>query len=155
MIALPEYQTLFAAPTWLEVRDGDPRALALYERHYSAHHYRDHRPKRLTFVGPGEKLVLLTPDGLALYAWRRSAFTDYEGINCTVFRNEGPRRSSDLIRVAAEHAWSRWPGERLYTFVDARKIRSTNPGYCFLMAGWRLTGRRTKDLGLIELEVTP
>lgn len=29
-----------------------------------------------------------------------------------------------------------WATERLRTEVDVRCIRSTNPGYCYLMAGW-------------------
>jgi len=44
----------------------------------------------------------------------------------------------------------KWPGERLYTYVNSHKIRSTNPGYCFLRAGWRKCGM-TKG-GLIILE---
>ena len=127
---------LFDDGVWRRALDGDPEGLAIYGRHYSARTYRDGRRRKL-FVGPGEKLVLVSFDGLALFVWR--SFRDdsgEEGINCAVFRNEGAGRSSDLIREAAAIAWSRWPGERLYTYVDASKIASTNPGYCFLAAGW-------------------
>lgn len=48
-------------------------------------------------------------------------------------------------------AWQKWPGERLYTYVNGGKVRSSNPGYCFLVAGWRKCGV-TKDKGLIILE---
>lgn len=125
---------------WRAILDGDRRALALYERHYSARRYRDGRVRRL-FVGPGEKLVLLTNDGRALFAWRRFQSDDgQEGVNCSVFRNEGADLSSELIREAMEWAWARWPGERLYTYVAPDRIASSNPGYCFLMAGWRRCG---------------
>jgi hypothetical protein len=140
--------------TWDLTRDGDARARALYERHYSAYRYADGR-KRHLFVGPGEKMVLLTQDGPALWVWRRFRSLDHQdGVNCAVFRNEGPWRSSQLILSAMDLAWRRWPGQRLYTYVNASRVRSPNPGYCFKIAGWRECGR-TKDHGHRVLEVFP
>jgi hypothetical protein len=145
---------------WLPIRDGDPRGLALYLRHYCARRYRDGR-RRTLFTGPGERLVLLTYDASALFIWRK--FRDssgQQGVNCAVFRNEGPVRSSDLIREACEHAWQRWPGERLYTYVNPRRVASANPGYCFKVAGWShardAAGQplRTRG-GLLILEIAP
>ena len=40
--------------------------------------------------------------------------------------------------------------ERHYTYVDAAKVASPNPGYCFQVAGWHKCGK-TKS-GLIVLE---
>lgn len=125
---------------WFSVKDGDARARELYERHYSAHRYKDGR-KRTIFVGPGEKLVLMTIECNALFVWRK--FIDksgQSGVNCAVFRNESDILSSALILEAESIAWRRWPFARLYTYVDSRKIKSTNPGYCFKMAGWTLCG---------------
>lgn len=126
---------------WLRVRDGNPTALAIFDRHYSSR--RAHVRKLDQFVGPGFKLVLLTPCARALFAWRkeRYRFDGQEGINCAVFRNEGAGLSSDLIRAADALAWQEWPGERHFTFVDPREVQSANPGYCFLRAGWRRCGR--------------
>lgn len=139
---------------WMHSRDGDPYALVMYERHYSAHQYRDGRVRRL-FGGPGWKTVLVGRDGLALFVWRKFKSLDrQEGVNCAVFRNEGLVRSSDLIREAMAIAWERWPGARLYTYVDPTRVRSSNPGYCFKAAGWRTCGR-TKDRGLVILDVRP
>jgi hypothetical protein len=76
------------------------------------------------------------------------------GVMCSVFRNEGAHRSSDLIREACELAWQRWPGARLFTYVADAKVRSTNPGYCFQVAGWRKCGRN-KDGRLTILELLP
>jgi hypothetical protein len=139
---------------WIEVRDGNDSCRAIFDRHYSRQRYRDGRRPKL-FVGPGEKLVLLSACARAVFVWRKFDSDDgQEGVNCAVFRNEGAGLSSDLILSAMEAAWRRWPGERLYTYVDHRRIRSTNPGYCFKVAGWRPCGR-TKWNRLHILECRP
>ena len=141
-----------AGSYWRGVKDGNPIALELYERHYSCYKYADGRERKL-FCGPGEKMVLLTVNNDALFVWRK--FIDdsgQQGINCSVFRNEGKIESSTLIKEAVKLARRRWPGERLYTYVNPRKIKSTNPGCCFLAAGWNKCGM-TKG-GLIILELT-
>jgi DNA modification methylase len=135
---------------WEEYKDGHADALALYDRHYSA---RD-CANRTQFVGPGEKMVLLTAKRDALFAWRK--FIDdsgQQGVNCAVFRNEGKLLASDLIKEAMAIAWLRWPDARLYTYVDADEVRSANPGCCFKMAGWKQCGE-TKG-GLLILEALP
>lgn len=145
---------------WLPVKDGDPRAAALYRRHYSCYQYKDNRRNqhgyrnRFLFLGPGEKIVLMTVNCDALFAWRK--FIDksgQEGVNCAVFRNESPILSSVLILEAEQHAWARWPGQRLYTYVNAGAIKSSNPGWCYQMAGWTKCGI-TKG-GLVILEKYP
>jgi hypothetical protein len=55
---------------------------------------------------------------------------------------------------AEQHAWSRWPGQRLYTYVDPKSVKSRNPGYCFRCAGWRRCGV-TKVNKLWIFEKTP
>lgn len=125
---------------WIEVRDGDDSARGLFHRHYSHRPYADGRKPKL-FVGPGEKMVLLWNDAKALFVWRKFTSGDgQEGVNCAAFRNETSERSSDLIRQADAIADARWCGERHFTYVNPRKIRSTNPGFCFLMAGWNRCG---------------
>ena len=138
-------------PLWWLTKDGDHACLALYNRHYSAHQYKDGRVRKL-FCGPGEKLVLRTWEGDACFVWRK--FKDDSGqigINCAVFRNESAYLSSELIRQADAVADICWPGERHYTYVNAEKIKSNNPGCCFKKAGWRLCGI-TKVRKLIILE---
>jgi hypothetical protein len=148
---------------WLPVKDGDDRARALYLRHYSGRHYLD-RVRPAYFVGPGEKMVLLNFDCTALYVWKRNMIPldqrsryprqdRQAGVFCSVFRNESPILSSDLIREAMDLAWRRWPGERLFTYVNPAKIRSTNPGACFKYAGWRCCGMSKG--GLVILECLP
>lgn len=143
-----------SVPLWWLTKDGDLDCLALYERHYSAHRYRDGRVRKL-FAGPGEKVVLRTREGDAMFVWRK--FIDQsgeDGINCAAFRNEGPHPSSELVRQADQIADCLWPGCRHYTYVDAEAIASTNPGFCFIAAGWRRIERRTKG-GLRILERVP
>ena len=140
-------------PLWWLTRDGDLDCLALYRRHYSRYVYADGREPVL-FTGPGEKVVLRTEAGDALFVWRK--FIDHsgqQGINCAVFRNESKHRSSDLIRQADSIADCLWPDSRHYTYVNGEKVRSTNPGFCFLKASWRRCGM-TKG-GLLILEKTP
>lgn len=137
---------------WVGVHDGDPRALALFKRHYSYRHRASGQLRGSpTFVGQGQKMVLLTGDCLALFAWQFSTVprnSGQMGVNCTVFRNEGPILSSLLIREAMELAWQRWPNQRLFTYVLPRKVRSGLPGACFLAAGWhyvRANGHRVRS----------
>jgi len=135
---------------WCQVKDADPRARAIFDRHYSRRHYRDgRRPKK--FVGPGEYIVLIRPQCDALFIWRKFRSMDNQkGLCCAVFRNESPVLSSELILDAERWARARWPAARLYTYVNPRKIESANPGYCFLCAGWQRCGW-TKS-GLIVME---
>ena len=144
-------------PLWWLTRDGDRTCRALYDRHYSSRQYRDGRkPKK--FVGPGQYIALRTAAGDAFFVWRK--FRDdcidertgqpQAGVNCSAFRNEGAHLSSELIRQADAIADCIWSGLRHYTYVNPAKLRSSNPGFCFLVAGWRKCGRTKK--GLIVLE---
>lgn len=146
---------------WYAVNDGDPRAFGLMKNHYSYQEYKDGRRKNLLnrnrylIVGPGEKMLLLAVNNDALFIWRK--FIDksgQQGVNCAVFRNESEILSSVLILEAEQLAWQRWPGERLYTYVNAKKIQSSNPGYCFQMAGWNKCGE-TVSRKLVILERYP
>lgn len=143
---------------WFPIFDGNRLGFSIYRRHYSA---KNKKPKVRQFIGPGEKLALLSHEGDALFAWRK--FIDdcidsrsgekQTGVNCSVFRNESRHRSSDMILEAMVFAWDKWPGTRLYTYVDAGKVKSENPGYCFIKAGWEKCGK-TKN-GLIVMEALP
>ena len=148
---------------WFASWRSDPRATALYRRHYSAEKNAKTGIRDLNFMGPGETLILLTADCRALFAWQRNTgaprLDRQEGVCCTVFRNEGPVLSSELIREACDLAWQRWPGHRLFSYVDAektarRRSRHAQPGACFIAAGWTLTTHRS-GRGLYLLERLP
>lgn len=151
----------FGENPWVRLKDCDPDGRRLYDRHYSRYIYRDGRTP-IKFIGPGEYIALITPALDALFAWRK--FLDdaddgsgkrQEGVNCCIFRNEGPVRSSLLILAAELFAWDRWPGNRLYTYVNGQATRSRRsqksaPGQCFIMVGWRPAGQTRGGLEILE-----
>ena len=136
-------------PNWIVGQDGEPELYVLYRRHYSS--WKNRNPKIAQFVGPGQHIVLTLPDRSALFVWRK--FIDdsgQNGVNCAVFRNESKILSSDLIREADAIADFCWPGERHYTYVRAEAIKSRNPGYCFICAGWNRCGYTKANYHVLE-----
>lgn len=128
-------------------------------------HYSRRTPGSKTFTGVGQEIVLVTECGRAVWAVvrqktpmavgsGRSRHRKYDAAKATdqkaryvwrnmLFRNLGAGLSSDLIREATERTYTEWikrygalPEERLRTEVDVRAIRSSNPGYCYLKAGY-------------------
>jgi hypothetical protein len=156
---MEEEAMLLAFSLWNEVGSADRDAFNLFSRHYSAYKYADGRQddksncNRHRFTGPGQKLILMTADMDALFAWVKSRphSNGQAGVYCSVFRNESQILSSTLILEAEKLAWQKWPGERLFTYVAPAKIRSRNPGCCFKKAGWRACGV-TKKRGYVILE---
>jgi hypothetical protein len=148
MSAQPVLPVVHGDALWVRSRDANPTALEIFKRHYSFKQYRDGR-RRTQFVGPGGHIVLLTQNADALFVWRKFISGDgQQGVNCSVFRNESLIRSRDLILAAEVFAQERWPGERFYTYVNARKLHVRHwhgtkrvfcpwpPGRVFLEAGW-------------------
>jgi hypothetical protein len=117
----------------------DRECAMLADRHYSRRTVGSWQ-----FAYSGRKLVLRDARGDVLFVWmfpdQALRMDNQAGYNCAIFRNESPRRSSSIILEAERFAIEKWGPNRLFTYVDPRKIRSTNPGYCFLMAGWRRAG---------------
>ncbi len=131
--------SLYGEPVyWIISHDMNLIAQKLADRHYS----RKTPGSKKGFVGLGEKLVLISPDGKALFAWLRSdpalRADHIDGVNCTIFRNESPVLSSKLIIEAEKFAHERWPDLKLFTYVSKEKVKSKNPGWCFMKAGWKL-----------------
>lgn len=142
--------TLLSEHWQLTVSREDGRLLAFLDDHYSCKEKQ--RKVRKHAYGPGEDLALMTATLDAAFVWNyeRYRLDGQTGINCVAFRNVGEILSSDLIREAVEIAWEKWPGERLFTFVNGSKVRSSNPGYCFLKAKWERCGRSAKGLLILE-----
>lgn len=150
-IVFPSSGLARASAYWFHAKDGDEACRQIFHRHYSFRRYKDGREPKL-FVGPGQKCVLITELGDALFVWRVFKSGDgQEGVNCAVFRNESDILSSVLILDAEKVAADRWPGLRLFTYVNPKRIRSANPGACFKRAGWTVCGK-TKWKGLVILE---
>jgi hypothetical protein len=117
--------------------DGEMSVLA--DKHYSRRTVGARQ-----FCYSGRKLVLRNAAGTVLFVWmfpdsnlRMDGQRDY---NCAIFRNESQRLSSEIILEAEEWARRTWGSGRMYTYIDPGKVRSRNPGYCFLCAGWERAG---------------
>jgi len=72
-----------------------------------------------------------------------------------IFRNLGAGLSSELIKTALTATYLEWvarygflPSERLRTEVGVKAVKSTNPGYCYIMAGWERGETRNGKLFL-------
>ena len=121
-----------------------PLLVSLADRHYTRR-----TPGSKQCTRPGVNLCLITEDGKAGFVfWRPipqiGRMDNLEAWECTLFRNEGRRLSSALIREAVDVLWRRWgwpPRDGLITAIGAeatrkRRSKSNKPGHCFVMAGW-------------------
>ena len=146
---------------WQLTNKGDQRVRALADRHYSRE-----TPGSPQFCRPGHNLVLWVPNdqdpdqAAAAWVWwhpsppaqRRDGHNGYH--HCTLFRNESPHRSSDLIHAAVTAAQQLWepPVHGFDTYVRPDRVRSSNPGYCYQRAGWiREPTRATRKGPLVRL----
>lgn len=137
---------------WTRVKKTDRRACALADRHYSRR-----KVGSPQFMPPGQTIVLYAgeaPDD-AVFGWWRpdpasgiKAMNGLDGWTCTIFRNESPVLSSTLVLAAepamAEFGYNIGP-DGMLTYVWDKKVQSSNPGFCFKMAGWRVRGRSADD----------
>ena len=116
------------------------------------HHY-TFRPggKRMSHeVGPpGQKIVFLTSDDKAVWGSHRPApwagivrSDRLEGLFCFLFRNEGyPHAPSSILTQEAVGLTAlRWGLDDFWTYVAKEHVQSSNPGYCYLEAGFKHNG---------------
>jgi len=117
----------------------DPEMARLADRHYSRRTVGARQ-----FCYSGRKLVLRDTQGLVLFVWMwpqdAMRLDGQTGYNCAIFRNESDRLSSSIILEAEGLAVAKWGPNRMYTYVAPTKVRSTNPGFCYLKAGWHKAG---------------
>ena len=129
----------------------DAECSQLADRHYSRR-----TPGARQFLYSGRKLVLRDTRGEVVFGWvwpdEAMRMDDQKGYNCAIFRNESSRRASDIICEAVEMAFVKWGANRVYTYVNGGKIRSSNPGYCFQKAGWVKVGLSKGGLVLLAKE---
>lgn len=120
---------------WHLTHRADPRAAQIADRHYNRQ-----KVGSPQFVPPGRCMVLLTEkaDALWITSFPFAQYVRHEWAGawvCSCFRRQ-PEPVLGMI-----------------TFVDATKVRSTHPGYCYKQAGFQQVGR-TKG-GLIALQQLP
>lgn len=133
----------------------DPAAVKLADRHYNRQ-----KVGSPQFVPPGRCVVLVLEDGKAVWttSWPFPEYVKHAWAGAwvnSIFRNESVRLSSALIReaIAATRCFWEPPELGIVTFVDTTKVRSTNPGCCYLKAGFKKVGH-TKG-GLLALQLLP
>lgn len=144
---------------WREVHKMTPALVALADRHYTRQ-----TPGSPQCCRPGVNLCLLTDDCSAAWVvWRPIPSVGrkdrLEAWECTLMRNEGRRRTSDLIREAVEWTWRAWgwpPRDGLITAIDAEATAAgrsphARPGRCFRAAGWREIERRRSRNGGVQV----
>ncbi|MCI0656797.1 MAG: hypothetical protein L0170_06965 [Acidobacteria bacterium] len=143
---------------WRRSHKADPSAAALADRHYSRR-----KPGSRQFMPPGQTVVLLGIHEHAVFGWWRphprsgiTAMNGLDGWTCTIFRNEGSTLSSLLILDAERFlqilSLDCGP-DGLLTYVEPKKLRSSNPGFCFLKAGWSRIGHSADHRKLLLQKV--
>jgi hypothetical protein len=107
-------------------------------------------------------MVLLTSEADAVWttSWPFAEYTKHDWAGawiCSIFRNESPHLSSELIREAVSA--TRWyfgepPALGMVTFIHRGKTKpKRDPGYCYLKAGFSKCGM-TKG-GLYAVQMLP
>jgi len=126
----------------------DTEMAMLADRHYSRRTIGARQ-----FLYSGRKLVIRNAEGTVLFGWiypdESMRMDAQSGYNCAIFHNESERRSSEIILECEQLAFSKWGSNRVYTYVDPRRIKSPNPGYCFKCAGWQRVGQSKAGLHLL------
>lgn len=126
---------------WVEVVKSNRTARAMADRHYSF----SGTPMAREVGPPGQKIIYLTDDCKAVWGSHRPApwagiqrADGLSGAFCFLFRNEGYplARSSELIREAVARTSLRWGCDDFWTYIGADHVGSSNPGYCYLQAGF-------------------
>lgn len=153
---------------WLLSSSSDRRALDVVDgtgiHAGKGPHYSRRTPGSKMFTGVGQEVVLVTKCGRAVWACIRQKTPMARGTGQSrgregatdqrarylwrnmMFRNLGAGLSSDLIRAALETTYVEWakrygelPPERLRTEIGVAQVRpKTDPGYCYIKAGWEL-----------------
>lgn len=148
---------------WTLSSSSDPRALAVVDGTGPfaefGPHYSRRTPGSKTFTGVGQEIVLVTACGRAVWAVVRQKTPMRRGSGASrgrsgqtddaaryvwrnmLFRNLGAGLSSELIMRATYETYFQWivrygelPSEELRTEVDIKRVKSSNPGYCYLRA---------------------
>jgi hypothetical protein len=129
----------------------DLESCQLADRHYSRQ-----KPGTNQFMPPGKTIVLRSARGDVVFGWLWQEKRDdgQTGYCCSIFRNESPRLSSEIILEAERFAVAAWGNHRGFTYVSPHNVRpKRNPGWCFMQAGWRLAKITATGLHLLEKNI--
>ena len=140
---------------WRQSHRAEAGAVALADRHYNRQHVGSPQ-----FVPPGRNVVFLTENADAVWvtSWPFAEYVKHAWAGAwvnSIFRNEGPYLSSDLILeavAATRYLWPEVPALGLVTFVDADKVRrKRDPGRCYRKAGFQHVGFTKGGLWAFQL----
>jgi hypothetical protein len=132
----------------VRVKKFDYESCLLADKHYSRQSIGANQ-----FMPPGKTIVLRSSEGDVVFGWLWQQKRDdgQAGYNCSIFRNESPRLSSDIILEAESKAVAEWGKNRGFTYVNPESIKNKrNPGYCFKVAGWKFVKETASGLHLLE-----
>jgi hypothetical protein len=123
----------------------DFESCQLADRHYSRQKIGSNQ-----FMPPGRTLILRNHEGSIVFGWLSQDKRDdnQTGYNCSIFRNESSRLSSEVILEAERIVFDTWGPARLFTYIDPSKLSMRKrhgreycpwpPGRCFREAGWKV-----------------
>jgi hypothetical protein len=146
---------------WLITDKGDPDARALVDGEVTTGipHYSRQSPGSRLFTRNGQNLVFITEDKLAVWVTFRptpgkaTRSDKLDAWECALFRNDGPYKSSVLIREAVLLScaiWGALPKDGFITFVKPECLRTEIAGYCYKRAGWRRVGHSSDGKPLLR-----
>lgn len=148
------------------VKPTEPAILEMVRSHYSHVSNIKQRPrteKTSKTWWSNARLVVFSDLGRTLvFAWqwpkdgmRRDK---QNGFNNTLFHRSGRCEylASEVILAAEQKAIEHWGPNRAYTYVDPEEV-SSNPGYCYKIAGWKFVKVAASGKHLLEkqLELAP
>lgn len=129
---------------WVVSNKFDPDGARLADGHYSRRKVGSRQ-----FMPPGDTIVLITSDKSAVFGWWRPhprsgirAMNGLDGWTCSIFRNTRPDVLSSTLILSAEEILLQESDtgpcgpSGMLTYVWDKKVKSSNPGYCFKLAGW-------------------
>lgn len=145
---------------WRMSHRADPAALPLADRHYNRQ-----KVGSPQFVPPGRCLVLLTECERALWvtSWPFAEYVRHAWAGawvCSLFRNEGAGRASDLIRSAVgatRHFFGDPPDIGMITFISRKHVKPTKVrgesvfGWTWAKAGFEHVGETKGGLLAFQL----
>ncbi len=127
---------------WVLTHRFDKDVAQLLDRHYSRVKVGSPQVGR-----PGHNLILRNLDCTACWiSWRGIRDDGLEDVwECTAYRSESSEMlSSEMINWAVYATICEWghrfPAKGMITYVDAKSVKSVNPGYCYKKAGFRQIG---------------
>lgn len=142
------------------VKPTEDAILAMVRSHYSHRDNIEKRPRTTktskTWWSNARLVVFSDPERTLVFAWQwpkdGMRKDNQNGFNNTLFHRSDrcDFQASDIILAAERVVIEHWGANRAYTYVDAEKIKSANPGYCYKMAGWKQIGVSKSGKPLLE-----